>query len=45
MPAINGLPFSDNIICGQPLLEINFDKLFTNVSVDALGTKPKTTPT
>ena len=37
MPAINELPLSDNIICGKPLLETNFDKLFINVSADASG--------
>ena len=38
--AVNAVPLSDKIIRGQPLRNVNFFKLFTNVS----GTKSNATP-
>ena len=42
--AMNAVPLSDKIIRGQPLRDINFLNLFTNVCAEASGTKSNTTP-
>ena len=42
--AVNAVPLSDKIIRGQPLRDINFFKLFTNVFAETSGTKSNTSP-
>ena len=42
--AMNAVPLSDKIISGQPLQDINFFTLFTNVFAEASGTKSYATP-